>query len=83
MENEIHEQHRMGSTTLNNLLALKDFMTRIAPVSSPPLSLSSHPVQPTTMGVPHAAQLPATRTTAGVFRASLHINEFCRKYAID
>jgi hypothetical protein len=40
---------------LNNLLALKDFMTRLA-VSSTTLSLSSQPVQPTTMGAPHAAQ---------------------------
>ncbi len=55
MENQIYEQHRMGSTALNNLLALKDSMTRLAPVSSTTPSLSSQPVQPTTMGTPHAA----------------------------
>jgi hypothetical protein len=80
IENQIHEQHRMGSTALNNLLALKDLLTRLAPVCSPTLSLSSQPVQPTTMGAPHAAQHSAPRT-AGVFRASSRINEFCKNYA--
>ena len=80
MENQIHQQHRMGSTALHNLLALKDFMTRFAPVSSLTLPLPSHPVQPITMGAPRAAQHPSPRT-AGVFRASLRINEYCRNYA--
>ena len=55
-------------------------MTRFAPVSSPTFPLPSHPVQPTVTGAPHAAQPPSPRT-AGVFRASLRINEFCRNYA--
>jgi hypothetical protein len=59
---------------------LKDFMTRFAPVSSLTLPLPSHPVQPITMGAPRAAQPPSPRT-AGVFRASLRINEYCRNYA--
>jgi len=80
LENQIYEQHKMGSTALNNLLALKDSMTRLAPVSSTTPSLSSQPVQPTTIGTPHAAQHSALRT-AGVFRASLRIHEFCHNYA--
>jgi hypothetical protein len=74
MENQIHEQQRMGSTALNNLLSLKDFIARIVPVSSSTLSLSSHPVQPTTMGAAHAAQLPAPHTAGSFEQACASMN---------
>jgi hypothetical protein len=59
MENQIHKEHKMGSTAFSSLLTLKDFMTRIVPASSSTSSLSSYIIQPTTMGVPHASQLQA------------------------
>ena len=59
MENQIHKEQKMGFTAFSSLLTLKDFMTRIVPASSPTPSLSSYIIQPTTMGVPHASQLPA------------------------